>query len=83
MGSPNPVFGREQATESNFRKGQEDLTLLRDIDLAEYRPWFAQVEPSEGYIPGNTRLIVDYMRVGYGAIAKAEVNLIFRDCART
>ena len=57
-----------------------DLTLLRDLDFAAFRPWFVQAELSEGYIPGNTRAIIEHMRsVGYVLVAKTSVNLIFRD----
>jgi FkbM family methyltransferase len=57
-----------------------DLTLLQDLDFAAYRPWFVQAEPSEGYVVGNTRAIIDHMEsVGYVLIARTAVNLIFRD----
>jgi FkbM family methyltransferase len=57
-----------------------DLALLRDLDFARYRPWFVQAEPSEGYIPGNTRAIVEHMAsVGYALVARTSVNLVFAD----
>jgi hypothetical protein len=57
-----------------------DLALLRDLDFTTYRPWLVQAEPSEGYIPGNTKAIVAHMRaVGYALIARTSVNLIFAD----
>lgn len=57
-----------------------DLVLLRDFDFRRYRPWFVQTEPSEGYIPGNTKGIIDYMQsANYELIAKTPINLIFGD----
>jgi len=55
-----------------------DLRILRDFDFARFRPWFAQVEPSDDYAAGNTEEICRLMRsVDYRLIAKTAVNLIF------
>lgn len=55
-----------------------DLKLLQDFDFNLYRPWFVQCEPSDTFIPGNTKSIIEYMRsVNYSLIAKTPVNLIF------
>jgi hypothetical protein len=57
-----------------------DLQLLRDFDFQSFRPWIVQAEPSERFLPGETRRMVEYMRsVDYALVAMTDVNLIFAD----
>ena len=61
-----------------------DLDLLRDFDFEATRPWLVQAEPSEHHLPKNSERINEHMQsVGYGLIAKTDVNLIFCDQAPT
>ncbi len=57
-----------------------DLALLQDMDFVTYRPWVVQAEPSDGYKPGNSDAITNFMAsVGYKLAAITTVNLIFTD----
>jgi FkbM family methyltransferase len=57
-----------------------DLSLLKDMDFRDYRPWIVQAEPSDNHIPGNSAAISDHMRtVGYKLVALTGVNLIFAE----
>lgn len=55
-----------------------DLHLLKDMDLSRYRPCIVQVEPSEHFLVGNTKDIINYMsEKNYVLLAQTDVNLIF------
>lgn len=57
-----------------------DLRLLRDIDFNKYRPFIIEVEPSDGFAPGTSNAMVDFLGTkGYDLVGETDVNLIFKD----
>ena len=55
-----------------------DLQILQDMDFDRFRPVIVQAEPSDQYVPGNSRRIQEFMNSKrYLLVAQTEVNLIF------
>ena len=57
-----------------------DLPILKNINLSSYRPYLIIIEPSEGYLPGNTQSMIEYMNENnYELLSANFVNLIFKN----
>lgn len=55
-----------------------DFDLLRSLDLQRFTPDMIQIEPSDGFIPGNSLRICSYLEAaGYTLAARTDVNLLF------
>jgi FkbM family methyltransferase len=55
-----------------------DMMLLEDIDYAKYNPTIIQVEPSDGYAPGTSTKMINFLSTkGYTLVGETDVNLIF------
>lgn len=55
-----------------------DYEILSDVDFIVHRPVVVQVEPSDGFVPGNSKRMIDFMkRANYTLVAETDVNLIF------
>lgn len=56
-----------------------DLRILKDIDFTKYKPFIIEVEPSDFFVKGNTRAIIEFLSSnGYRLVAATDVNLIFQ-----
>lgn len=56
-----------------------DLRLLKDINFNIHKPFIIEVEPSDFFIKGNTRAIIEYLKSqGYRLVGATSVNLIFQ-----
>jgi FkbM family methyltransferase len=56
-----------------------DLRILKDIDFTKYKPFIIEVEPSDFFIKGNSRAIIEFLITnGYRLVAATDVNLIFQ-----
>jgi FkbM family methyltransferase len=56
-----------------------DLRLLKDIDFTRFRPFIIEVEPSDGFAPGTSNAMIDFLSSkGYSIIGETDVNLIFQ-----
>jgi len=54
-----------------------DLHILKDMDFSRYPSLYPAGQPSERYIPGNIRQIIDYMaEQNYTLLAQTDVNLV-------
>jgi FkbM family methyltransferase len=57
-----------------------DLRILQDIDFEKYRPFIIEVEPSDGFAPGTSNSMIDFLTSkGYKIVGETDVNLIFQD----
>lgn len=55
-----------------------DYEILSDVDFIVHRPVVVQVEPSDGFKPGTSQKMIDFMkRANYTLISETDVNLIF------
>lgn len=60
-----------------------DLALIKDINFEKYRPFIIQAEPSDGFCPGTSNSMINFLREkGYSLVAETDVNLIFADSSR-
>jgi FkbM family methyltransferase len=60
-----------------------DYNILVDIDYTKYRPFIIQIEPSDGYMSGNSDRIVSFLKSkDYVLVYSNFVNLIFMDKRR-
>ena len=58
----------------------KDLDIVKDIDFSRWRPLFVQLEPSEGYAPGEGKRMTEWMNEqGYILFSCTNVNLIYID----
>ena len=58
----------------------KDLDIVKDIDFSCWRPLFVQLEPSEGYAPGEGNRMTELMNEqGYILFSCTNVNLIYID----
>lgn len=56
-----------------------DLRLLKDIDYTAYKPFIIEVEPSDGFAPGTSNMMIDFLRSkSYTLVGETDVNLIFQ-----
>jgi len=56
-----------------------DLRILQDIDFNKHKPFIIEVEPSDFFIKGNSRAIINFLVTnGYRLVAATDVNLIFQ-----
>lgn len=59
-----------------------DLRLLKDIDFEKHRPLIIEIEPSDGFAPGTSNAMIEYLESkDYVIIGETDVNLIFLDNA--
>lgn len=59
-----------------------DLDLLKDINFDKYRPLIIETEPSDGFAPGTSNAMIEYLESkDYVVIGETDVNLIFLDNA--
>jgi FkbM family methyltransferase len=56
-----------------------DMRLLEDIDYTKHKPFIIQVEPSDGFAPGTSARMIDFLSSkGYNLVGETDVNLIFK-----
>jgi FkbM family methyltransferase len=56
-----------------------DLRLLKDIDFEKYQPLIIEVEPSDGFAPGTSNAMIEFLATkNYTLIGETDVNLIFQ-----
>jgi FkbM family methyltransferase len=61
-----------------------DFDILKDIDFNKYRPLIIEIEPSDGFKPGTSTAIIEYLACKeYLVIAETDVNLIFLSVGRS
>jgi len=57
-----------------------DLKVLQDLDFERFRPTIIQIEPSDHYLPENSRFMFEFMKTkNYDLIGRTDVNLIFSE----
>lgn len=57
-----------------------DLRLVKDIDFTKNRPLIIEVEPSDSFAPGTSKIMIELLESNdYRLIGETDVNLIFQD----
>jgi FkbM family methyltransferase len=60
-----------------------DLDIIKDINFLKFRPFIIQAEPSDGFTPGTSNEMIDFLKTkNYSVIAETDVNLIFVENTR-